>query len=682
MNIDPALAQAKSAWSGLLILVLVLLLVIVGIVVRSKAPSGHPLVPAKRLVVLLVPGASLDDLTDIQGNGNTGVFPNRLPWRGGTEKLTTMNPATSADLIRACQQLGGKPLKTALSGAGVLTKPLGNDPAARAFLGAMVIPSNTEAAWHSNRPAAVGGFIADPLLLAKAIHQEVDKSATEPLLLTAVFDDLFRCDTYAPLTRPEAAVTQRRAALRRLDALCTRLTGSGNDALPPDTAFVIASPIPSMAAAERGEMLGPILIWHQPSLTEGLLTSPSTRQTPGLLAADDLSATLLSLLGISGTNTVGRSATIVEMSDSDRGLPYLAGRVSHWAAQYREIRLLVTLPWLLAGALIIAAFFSRGRWRYACVVGAVSAPLVLILAALFASPNPGQEALVYVVAGSIIVLIAVASAVFTTRHPKGERIILGAVYLGTAALILIDTLTGGTLLARSPLSYSPIVAARYYGIGNEISGVYLGTSVLAVGILSPTPLGVVIGGITAALISGLPLFGADAGGFVAALIGFGAMFVLLNIARSDNKRQATLRAGSGAGIVVLLLLFFYILGNGQQSAGQRSHVGEAVASAENRGVSKALFPIIQRKAATGIRLLATSPWSILLITEMGICIWFWRRRSKADAVSQAIYKAAFVSAGALLLVNDSGVVASATCLLFPTSLLLSEVTTIPPPSTG
>ncbi len=88
--------------------------------------------------------------------------------------------------------------------------------------------------------------------------------------------------------------------------------------------------------------------------------------------------------------------------------------------------------------------------------------------------------------------------------------------------------------------------------------------------------------------------------------------------------------------------------------------------------------MIQRKAATGARLLVTSPWSILLITETGLCLWLWRGRSQKDEVFQAVYRAAFITAGTLLLVNDSGVVAAATCLLYPTSsLLLTPAVAVP-----
>ena len=686
----------KLSLPGVITLILVLLLVLGGLFFRSRTPATHPLTPTPRVVVLLVPSVSLSDLQDApdrpilaalsSGAGaSVGVFPNRLFWRVGDNKLTTLNTATSTDLVRACQQMGGEALGEAAKAAGVSSSALGGDPAARAFLGADDAPSVTapalvydnedaESGWRKEAPDAVGGFVTDPTRLANAIAKAT-ASATTPSLRVATFDDLLRCDSYAPLSRPESAAGQRRAALRRLETLLAQLVGAGPKALPSGTSLLVISPVPSMTGAERGEMLGPILLWQRAdgALTASgvLLTSPSTRLTPGLLAPGDLVPTIRQLLGIPGAGGTGRSAVALKT-----GADYLSVRVAAWAAQFREIQFLVYLPWVLAGTLLLAGLLTNEKLRSACAVGIVTALVALLLAAPFAPREPGKEAVVYAIAGLLTLSASVGAALFAGRQGAGSvAILLRGVCLLTGAVVLLDTLTGGVLLARSPLSYSPVAAARFYGIGNEISGVFLGAALFAVGVFCPSPLGAALGGAAVALISGMPMFGADAGGFIAALISFGVLFVLLTVARSDNKRGALWKAGLGTGAVVLALLGLYVFASGHQSSATRTHVGEAVASAQAEGGGKALLPLIRRKAATGVRLLFTSPWSALLVTELGLCFWLLRRRrSQGDADStQAVYLTGFVAAGALLLVNDSGVVAAATCLLYPTaSLLLSQ----------
>jgi hypothetical protein len=703
MSLNTVDEQHKTSAFGLLTLGTVLLLVVAALLFRPASPAVHPLTPAKKIVVLLVPGTSLADWRNRREmpalaahRGFFGVFPNRLPWRVGSARLTPLSPASSIDFVRASNLLGGKPLGSALSDANITRISVGRDPGASAFLGLTTVPSTTspalaydnadaESLWRTAQPEAVGGFVTDPVRLAAAIRRAAAKSLPTPLLLTATFDDLLRCDTYAPLSRPTAAAAQRRAALRRLDTLLAQLMGAGPNGLPTGTGLLVVTPVSSTDAAERGELLGPVMLRQRSSLsgeTGFLLTSPSTRYTPGLLAPGDLAATVLHLMGISEKSRGGRPAVVLETAaEPSAEARYLAERVSRWSAQAREIRFIATLPWLLTGTLLLAALFGRGKVRSACSVGASILPLALLLAALFASENKGEEAQVYV-AAVLMTLAASAASVVLAKAKKREDItaLLQAICVMTAGVIVFDTLTGGTLLARSPLSYSPVAAARFYGIGNEISGVFLGASILTVGALCPTPLGAVLGGLIVALISGMPMFGADAGGFLAALAGFGALFVLLTAERSGNQRRVAARALVGAGTVILLLLFLYVVGSGRQSPGTRSHVGEAVASAQSEGAANALLPVIQRKAATAVRLLFTSPWSILLITEVGICLWLRRRRSPGEEGSRAVFRAVFVSAGALLLVNDSGVVAAATCLLFPTCVLLLAEPPFTPPS--
>ena len=50
----------------------------------------------------------------------------------------------------------------------------------------------------------------------------------------------------------------------------------------------------------------------------------------------------------------------------------------------------------------------------------------------------------------------------------------------TAALIVLDIATGGSMIRNSVLGYDPIIGARYYGIGNEYMGVVTGSIIIAV----------------------------------------------------------------------------------------------------------------------------------------------------------------------------------------------------------
>ncbi|MBC8104360.1 MAG: hypothetical protein H7Z41_17430 [Cytophagales bacterium] len=652
-------------------------------------PSGT----ARRVVVVLfVPCATLSDWGTGESEVATallGVVPNRLPWRAGKNALSLLAPPTAEDLIRACGGMGSDALVSAMGSGAVQGIAPGGDPAARAFLAAsLTVAASPHRARREN---------TDPVRLARVLHRaaaELPLAAAAParmqpappLLIAATFEDLLRCDQDAPLALPEAAAASRRAALGRRDALFSRLTGSGPDALPPGTALLVVTPVPPAEAAGRGELLGPLRIWRRevvsdPSPPPGgrLLSSPSTRYTPGLLAPGDIAATVAALLDTQNAGT-GRAAVILE----DAAAGSLALRVANWAAQARELRLLVWLPWLLAGTLLFAVSVAKGEVRAALLLASCAAPVALLLAGPFASRDPGSEAAVYAVAAAMLVVVVIAAGLWE-RHGGSDHGVPGvvtpsvsrmlrAVFGITAATVLLDTLLGGPLLARSPLSYSPTVAARFYGIGNEVSGLFLGASLLAVGALRSTPLDVALGGAAVALTLGLPMLGADAGGFAAALIGFAALWILTVVEKTRGERSVLLRTSAIAVTVLLLLLGLYAWGNGVQATGSRTHVGEAVVSASGKDGAGVLLTLIQRKAATGARLLATSPWSVLLVTEGGIMLWVLRgRRRLADRTPLApAVLASGVAAAALLLLNDSGVVAAATCFLYPTGALLSE----------
>ena len=45
--------------------------------------------------------------------------------------------------------------------------------------------------------------------------------------------------------------------------------------------------------------------------------------------------------------------------------------------------------------------------------------------------------------------------------------------------LLLDVLTGSSLIRLSPLGYDVMLGARFYGIGNEYMGILVGSSLLA-----------------------------------------------------------------------------------------------------------------------------------------------------------------------------------------------------------
>lgn len=333
------------------------------------------------------------------------------------------------------------------------------------------------------------------------------------------------------------------------------------------------------------------------------LTSPSTRFTPGLIAATDLATTL-------AERPVGAGSGVYRLNMRPAGL---SDRVAVWEAQHRAMASLKFVPWALA---VLLAFGAWRRWPY---VGrfVLAYPLGLLLAPVLGL----WELWIYVGAAGIAGVVA-------SFGEKGVR----AAAWATVFLMAVDQLLGGWVSARTPLSYSPIEAARFYGIGNEAGGYLIGAALLAAGgdVLTLALLGFA----TSALL-GAPTLGANFGCFLASLVGFGAAI----FARLPKSRW--LAGGIGLALVAALAVFLVMRG----SAG--THVGRAAA-----GGGEGRAAVIARKLAMNAHLTLTSPWALLAAVQL---VLLWKKRKEAGLLA---------GAGAAWLLNDSGVVAAALALLW------------------
>ena len=72
-------------------------------------------------------------------------------------------------------------------------------------------------------------------------------------------------------------------------------------------------------------------------------------------------------------------------------------------------------------------------------------------------------------AGNAVAAVAASTglSVISHRYIKSIKGLLLSVTGFTAALIVLDIATGGSMIRNSVLGYDPIIGARYYGIGNE-----------------------------------------------------------------------------------------------------------------------------------------------------------------------------------------------------------------------
>lgn len=684
-GVTPRRISAPLRW---LALALPLIVVACGLIGRRTPVRTTPLPTGGRVVFLLAPGMTLADwqntddaptLARLAAHAAIGV----IPTRGRASTSIVSDPLREAcELIgngdrSATLQPGSLTLADLAASGRIAAACLADDrDAVRIGLFHQPFSSHyTHPLWRQTAAGAADGFRTDPDMFAKTVRAAASYLPGRKSLVVADFDDIYRVERHSAV--PSADTTfARRDALHSLDRAVAGLNGM-------DAVLMIVSPVASREAESHGERLGPvaiILLSKRAGSTmfrPGLLTSPATRDTPGLIAATDVAATLAALLDLPAKSQrigVGRPSVVLPGADLSR----LDTSVARWAAQARRQKALVHIPWCLAALLGLATVLSLRSRTKPCRVGRALGPAVALypLALLLAGAGlpPSSPVPVIYIAAAIPCLALLILLWFTSSGRRHVREALVTVAALTAITYLIDTtLLGGALNSRSPLAYSVVEAARFYGLGNEAAGLLIGAA-LAASFASGADwvTALLIGGAVAVTLAH-PLLGAKAGGLIGALVGFSALLITarrpMEAGRQGRKSARVRSVGVAAAIV--LLTAAYALWEASRPVGLRSHVGEAVAKAWEIGPS-VLVSIAGRKAAMNGHLVISSPWAVLLAVEILISLLLWHRYRRGLAQAElSVVNALIAAAASLFLFDDAGVVAAATCLLFLPPLLLT-----------
>jgi hypothetical protein len=270
--------------------------------------------------------------------------------------------------------------------------------------------------------------------------------------------------------------------------------------------------------------------------------------------------------------------------------------------------------------------------------------LVCVIFALFARVFP-LRMLLLTMSGVLIAAASSTLAITVTPNVTGYMLgtILGFVFCvigwkfapqnGIGLLggcLLADLLTGGYLGSYAGLGANPVVGARYYGVGNELSALLIG-AVLALQITNLSQRVIAIG--IAALLIGHPGLGANGGDMVAILIGIIGFSVL-----HGGKSAILIAAGVITAVTAVVVWDAFLVPSPMQS-----HIGRLVASA-----GSGVFELLSSKASAHIRLMSTSAWGVTaLISLVWWGIRYRHRQGKKPDLGECL-------ALPLFLLNDSG----------------------------
>jgi hypothetical protein len=207
------------------------------------------------------------------------------------------------------------------------------------------------------------------------------------------------------------------------------------------------------------------------------------------------------------------------------------------------------------------------------------------------------------------------------RDPLGP---FGVICLLTLVVLGIDVMTGSRLQMETPFGLSVLEAGRFYGIGNEVLGIYGITALFAAAWLARNcgrgssrrlaVLAVAVIAVFAVFASGWPGFGGKVGGTIAMV----PCFLLLAAAVAGlrlNWRLVLLVAVSGLALFVIFALISYFV-----PATGKSDIGSFAGSALHGHAGGVLLRKIKSNVGS-LWLSALSPLSPIVVVLTGLMLW-------------------------------------------------------------
>jgi len=494
------------------------------------------------------------------------------------------------------------------------------------------------------------------------ILEEISDIKDKASLIVIDTGDLFRLHSEGSNIADDVFLKKRNRILSDIDDFIGKLIET---ITREQSLLLIISP---NSGEERinGSKLSPIILWGN-GIDKGVLTS-STTNRHGIISNLDIGPTVTDFLGIKMKNASGN---VVRWENRNDSFVYIRSINSHIDLTSKvRTKALTTYGVISMIILSIAALFTLIRVRMdfdlnkllrILLLITYGIPLIFIISSLFSIVSIGGFI-------SIIVLLSTIYILILTRY-NGIRALYGLNYL-YCIIILLDIIFDGFVSNFSVLSYDPIIGARYFGIGNEMVGLFLTVSMLGIGLLYSRLKNKGILGLILALLVllvGHPHLGANVGGMITFLAA-SLFFVLEAIEKKINLRSLIL-------IVLIIGITVGILGFIDMRLNPSpTHLGKALIKIGEEGFNVA-NNIIIRKMMMNVKLVGNSFWTKVLFSNIIIqLIISYFQSKKYEKLANRGLNIGFISCivGAIVgfLVNDSGLILSAIAINMNTVFLI------------
>ena len=460
---------------------------------------------------------------------------------------------------------------------------------------------------------------------------------------------------------------QKGKILTEVNGFMSRLVDNQRE----DQLIILLSPMIHEDAQALKSLMSPLVILA-PQGNGGTVFTSTTRQT-GIVGNVDIAPSILHWLGLStAKGMVGRPISFTVDNGSFwtewERIKHIHATRSQVLYSYVTFQIIVLIVgaglWLYAFPGKLAYDFANRFIRFLLIVLTLS-PFLFLLLPLF--PR------LFSVNLTVVVLFTLGFSLAAILGRVSFVWMFFLVSLINWVPILLDGILGqSALMKRSYLGYDPIIGARYYGIGNEYMGVVIGSSILSLGMLLEWAkhrmhlikgLAVTVFGLYLLFFS-LPKWGTNAGGALTAVAAYSTSFIRLFHIPLNRK---FIFWGMLAVFISLSTLFFVNMIGEDET---QSHIGRAM-NMLIQGDVQEISNIVERKLEMNWKLIRVSSWSKVFITSLLILgLLCYRPPGVMGHLSRKypyVFRSFFgiiVGAFTALIVNDSGIVAAATTIIY------------------
>ena len=436
-----------------------------------------------------------------------------------------------------------------------------------------------------------------------------------------------------------------------------------------DTVYVMSS-YPSNLEYINNKKLTPIMRFDMSDGGFGLLNSATTRRD-GIISNVDFGAEILNRFGLKNEEMIGKKLTSLEKNGNiDYLLKDFEKIVSISSIRMSVINIYVSLVSIVIIAAVISLWQKNRiprRFRDRVIYTLKEASkLGLIMPLAFLSAPMLQSSSKPMISLSIVFFSITYYLVPKIIFKKNDMKQIGMYSLIMISVICLDAFFATPLMESNIMSYDPMVAARYYGIGNEYEGVVIGSAILGFSVILEYKkfpkwiIGILLMGVL--FISAYPSMGANVGGAISGMIAFLVYILLINNVKIDIKKCVLIL------LATVLLVAGFAIADIVLNIG--SHLGNFVNQIMVNGPME-IANVFLRKIEMNILLAQTTIWvNLLLVALLLLSIAIFRPGKFSGAIKNRypyVYKgflSIIVGCLVTLLVNDSGIISAATDSLY------------------